>query len=135
MGNGFTYPSVEKVEEYNLLALALIKVKKADSHKVLSRHKIRSAIGESKAAEGDVYTKAAVLIRALVRAHAFASGNRRTAFITAKSFVLSNEGRFRIADDPHYAKVMRGIREDYYTLDEIKEWIQHGKIREFKRSV
>ncbi len=133
MGNSFTYPSVEKVEEYNLLALALIKVKKADSHKVLSSHKIQIAIKESAAAEGDVYAKAAVLIRALARAHAFASGNRRTAFITAKSFVLSNKGQFRIADDPHYAKVMRGIREDYYTLDEIREWIQHGKIREFKR--
>jgi len=133
MGNGIIYPSVEQIEAYNMLALMVIKVKKADSHRVLSRSKIRDAISECENAEGDIYLKAAVLTRALVQKHAFASGNRRTAFIAAKSFIIANDGIFRIPDDPHCAKAMQGIREDYYSIDEIMEWIKNGKIREFKR--
>ena len=41
--------------------------------------------------------------------------------------------KFGIKDDPHYAMVMLGIIENYYSKEEIKEWIQHGKIREFRR--
>lgn len=133
MGGGLVYPSIEEVEEFNLLALTVIKVKRADLHKVLSRSKIRAAIEECRNTDGDVYRKAAILISALVKAHAFASGNRRTAFIAAKSFVLANGGVFRIVDDPSYAKVLRGIREGYYAQEEIMEWIEHGKIREFER--
>ena len=32
-----------------------------------------------------------------------------------------------------YAKVMTGIREGYYSDDEIVGWLKNGKIREFKR--
>ncbi len=39
----------------------------------------------------------------------------------------------RIEDTLENARVMLGIREDYYTHEEIKEWIQHGKIKAFKR--
>ena len=63
----------------------------------------------------------------------FESGNRRTAFITTKEFILNNKAKLGIKDDPANAVVMRGIREGYYTADEIKEWIKNGKIREFKR--
>ena len=135
MEHDIAYPSVEKIVEFNLLALTLIKVKKADSHSVLSLSKIREAMKECQNAEGDIYKKATVLLKALVKKHAFASGNRRTAFIAAKFFVLSNGGSFRIVDDPHYARAMQGIREDYYSEEEITEWIKHGKIREFKRSL
>lgn len=40
---------------------------------------------------------------------------------------------FKIKDDPQQASVMRGIREGYYTEEEIKEWIKNGEIRAFKR--
>jgi prophage maintenance system killer protein len=133
MVNGPVYPSVEEIEEFNLLALTLIKVKKADAHKVLSRSKILAAIEVCKNKDGDVYWKATALLIALVGAHAFASGNRRTAFIAAKSFVSSNKGRFMIVDDPAHAKVMRGIRENYYSESEVMEWIKNGKIRGFRR--
>ena len=129
----FAYPSVEEIEEFNILVLSIIKVKKADKPQVLSSSKIREAIAECEDAEGNVYAKAAALMKGLVKKHAFASGNRRTAFVAAKSFVLANGGSFRIADDPAYARVMQGIREDYYTDAEIMEWIEHGKIREFAR--
>ncbi len=127
------YPSPDEVIEFNALALALIKAKKADQPKVLSVSKIAQAIEASKEQQGDLYDKAATLMQALVVNHAFASGNRRTAFITAKHFVLANKGRFRIPDAPAYARAMIGIREGYYTREEIKGWIQHGKIRAFRR--
>ena len=134
MESGIKYPSIEEVEEYNVLVLNLIRVKKADKPQVLSRSKIKEAIESCEKAEGGIYCNAAVLIRCLVRAHAFASGNRRTAFVVAKEFVTANGKEFRIKDDPDYAKVMRGIREGHYSDEEVLEWIKNGKIREFRRS-
>jgi prophage maintenance system killer protein len=72
-------------------------------------------------------------LEGLIKSHAFASGNRRTAFIITKHFIRKNKKVFRIKDDPKQAKVMTGIREDFYTHKEIKEWIKNGKIKAFKR--
>ncbi|MBI2659631.1 type II toxin-antitoxin system death-on-curing family toxin [Candidatus Woesearchaeota archaeon] len=104
------YPTPEKIIEYNLLVLNLIKVKKADSPKVLSRNKITEAIEECKKIKGDIYNKAACLMESLVQKHPFASGNRRTAFIVTKDFLISNKAKFNIKDDPKYARVMVGVR-------------------------
>ena len=30
-------------------------------------------------------------------------------------------------------RIMTGIGEGFYTKEELKEWIHHGKIKEFKR--
>jgi len=133
METRISYPAVGEIIEFNLLVLGVVRVKKADRHHVLSRQKIASAIGQCRSAEGGLHQKAAVLMRALVAAHAFASGNRRTAFVATKDFVLKNGGKFSIPDDPHYAGVMRGIRESGYSDDEIAEWIRNGKIRQHER--
>jgi death-on-curing family protein len=127
------YPSPERIVEYNILALELIKVRKADRPKVLNLPALRSVLDDCESAQGDVYDKAVVLLRGLVQKHPFASGNRRTAFIAAKDFLLRNNAKFGVKDDPGYARVMQGIRENFYSEDEIKEWIKHGKIREFTR--
>lgn len=127
------YPSVEQIIEYNVLAITLIRVKKADKAEVLSRGRIEYAIQECKALNGDIYDKAAFLLKSLIRMHAFASGNRRTAFIVTKEFLAENKAKFKIKDDPSQSRVMTGIREGYYGDEEIKEWIQNGTIREFKR--
>jgi death-on-curing family protein len=127
------YPTPEKLEEFNFLALELIKVKKADAAKVLSHTKLREIIEDSKIKEGDVYDRAIILLKGLVQKHPFASGNRRTAFIAAKDFITNNNWKFSIKDEPAYAKVMQGVREGYYNDEELKEWIKNGKIREFKR--
>jgi hypothetical protein len=118
------YPSIEKIIEYNIMVLHLIKVKKADKPEVRSRQKISEVIEECKTINGGIYDKATVLLKGLTQKHPFASGNRRTAF---------NSKKFRIQDNPKYARVMVGIREGYYLDTEIKEWIKNGKIREFKR--
>ena len=127
------YPSVERIIEYNMFILELIKVKKADASKVLSISKIREIIVECEKKEGDVYDKAVILLKGIVQKHPFASGNRRTAFIVAKDFVLINRYKFEIKDEPNYARVLLGVRERYYSDEEIKEWIKHGKIKPFKR--
>lgn len=127
------YPTLEKIIEYNLLILKLIKIKKGDTPKVLSKAKIIEIIFECEECEGDVYDKAILLLKGLIQKHPFASGNRRTAFIVVKDFLLTNHARFQIKDDSKYAKVMQGIRENFYTDEEIKEWIKNGEIREFKR--
>jgi death-on-curing family protein len=127
------YPTAEKIVEYNALALNLLKVKKADKPEVLSGRKIIEIVDSCRETKGDLYDKAVTLLKGLIQNHPFASGNRRTAFVVAKDFVLSNKGKFKIKDDPRYAKVMQGIREGYYNDEELKEWIKNGKIREFRR--
>lgn len=127
------YLSENKIIENNFLVLQLIKVKKADQSKVLSHSKIADIIKECKNKKGDVYDKAVILLKEIIRKHPFSSGNRRTAFITTKEFLLNNNHHFNINDDPFYAKVMLGIREDFYSDDELKHWIKNGKIRKFER--
>ncbi len=127
------YPTLEKIIEYNLLILEFVKLKNADQSKVLSINKILEVIQECKEKEGDIYDKAVILLRGLIRKHPFASGNRRTAFVITKDFILSNNYKFIIEDDPNLAKIMQGIREHYYLDEEIKEWLKNGKIRKFER--
>ena len=127
------YPTPEQIIEYNVLVLEFIKVKKADKPAVLSKSKITEVIRNCEDRDGDIYDKATSLIKGLIQKHPFASGNRRTAFITTKDFILMNNNRFGIRNDPQSAKVMQGIRENYYSDNEIKEWMKHGKIREFTR--
>ena len=127
------YPSEDLIIEYNALAITMFEVKKADKSEVLSRTKITNAIDKCKETEGDIYDKAAVLLKELTKAHAFASGNRRTAFITTIDFIKKNKGKIKIRDDPSNAKVLTGIREGFYTNNEIKEWVKDGEIKQFKR--
>jgi len=133
MEDNLTYPVRAQIIEYNIIALDVLKIKKADKAKVLSLQKIDEAIKECKEVQGDIYDKAIVLLTGLVKKHPFASGNRRTAFISVKDFLLQNRAKFGIKDNPINARVMLGIRESFYSKDEVKEWIQNGKIREFKR--
>jgi prophage maintenance system killer protein len=109
------------------------KAKKKDKPKILSRAKIDLVLSGCEELEGVVFDKAVFLLNGLVRAHAFESGNRQTAFLVMKYFLLLNNEETNISDDPSNARIMLGIREGYYSADEIKEWIKNGKIREFKR--
>ena len=134
MAENINYQTAEKIIEFNVLALIIIKAKKADSAEVLSKSKILMLLDECETKEGDIYDKALVLLKGIIQKHPFASGNRRTAFIVTKEFLIINQKEFNIEDDPIQARAMQGIRENYYTNNEIKEWIKNGKIREFKRS-
>ena len=59
--------------------------------------------------------------------------NKRTAFLTTKKFGLKNNGKFNMPDSTDNVRIMIGIREQYYSLKELRVWIEHGKIKEFRR--
>jgi death-on-curing family protein len=126
------YPTPEKVVEYNLLVLNLIKVKKGDKPELLSKQKLVDTLNSCKNLKGDIHDKAGHLLAGLIQKHPFASGNRRTAFIVTKDFLLQNKAKFRITDNPEHSKIMVGIREGFYTSEEIKEWIKNGNTKKSK---
>lgn len=127
------YLSAERIIELNIFAITIIKAKKADSAKVLSETKLRQVIDDYQKCQGDVYSKAVVLLKGIIQKHPFASGNRRTAFLAAKISLAENKARFGVKDDSASARVLQGIRESYYNDEEIRRWLQDGTIREFIR--
>ena len=127
------YPTENKIIEYNKFILQEIKVRKADQPKVLSREKLKEAINECKKKKGELYDKAASLLKSLIQKHPFASGNRRTAIASVEMFLEDNKLKLRIKNTKEQAEVLQGVRENFYTHKEIKDWLKNGKIREFKR--
>lgn len=127
------YPTVERIIELNAYVLLAIPAKKADRPQTLSRSKLLDIVHGAEKLEGDVYDKAVLLLQTLIKMHPFASGNRRTAFLVVVDFLSTNQAHIGVTNNPVEAKVSQGIREDYYTSEELKEWLQHGKIKPFKR--
>ena len=127
------YPTVDEIQYYNTIAIEMFRRTKQDQAKTISVSYIQKAIDKIKKNPGDLYDKAAQLLIELTRMHAFESGNKRTAFLSTKKFVLSNLGKFNIPDTINNVKIMIGIREDYYSQNELKEWIINGKIKKFER--
>jgi prophage maintenance system killer protein len=117
----------------NKLAINLFGMKKGDKYEVRSYIKLLCVENKYISAEGDFYDKATMLLCGLVRAHAFASANRRTALLAVITFAYLNYKKVYIPDNPSNSNILIGIREDYYVFSEIKEWIKSGKIKEFKR--
>lgn len=127
------YPTVEEIQYNNTIAIEMFRRSKHDQAKTISVAYIQKIIDTIKREPGDIYDKAATLLFELTRMHAFESGNKRTAFLTTKKFVITNGEGFNIPDTENNVKIMIGIRENYYTQKEIKEWIKYGKIKKFKR--
>ncbi len=130
---GIVYPTVDEIQYYNTIAIEMFRKSKSDQAKTISDSYIQKAIDKVKKNPGDIYDKAARLIIELTRIHAFESGNKRTAFLSTKKFVIKNEGKFNILDTINNVKIMIGIRENYYSQNEVKEWIMNGKIKKFER--
>ncbi len=124
------YPTVEELIETNKRVLREIRVKKADRHHVLSKASLEGALQRTKAERGDIYDKAAVLLTGLVSGRAFASGVRRTAYVATISFLRTNGEHPRVVHEP---RILTGIREGFYTLDEIKDWLRGNAVRKFAR--
>jgi len=131
--NKIIYPSVEKVIEINILVLNLIPVKKKDQPKVLNAESLRILIKGCISLDGDIHDKATFLLKEITKKHPFASGNRRTAFMVTKDFLEDNGYAFQIQNDPSQARILLGVREGFYSTEEIKEWLKHGKIKPFER--
>jgi death-on-curing family protein len=129
----FIYPTVEEIQYNNTIAIEMFRRSRQDQAKTISIAYIQKAIDSTKINPGNLFDKAARLLMELTRIHAFESGNKRTAFLTTKKFVLKNGEKFNIPDTVNNVKIMIGIRENYYNIKEIKEWIIHGKIKTFRR--
>ena len=127
------YPTTDEIIKLNKEILNRIRVKKADRHNVLSKWQIEGAIDSCKVQQGDIYDKGVCLIKGLTQRHSFDSGNRRTAFAVTRQFILDNNQKFDVENSGKQARVLQGIRERYYTDDEIKYWLRGNNIREFKR--
>jgi death on curing protein len=124
------YLTVDEIIEINKNVLREIRVKRADAHRVASRQKIEDVLRDVQEEEGDVYLKAAVLLIRLTKAHAFDSGNRRTAYASTKLFLEANGKTLNIEVEP---KVLTGIREGFYQTKEVVEWLKGHGIRPFVR--
>lgn len=116
-----------------MLVLQDIAVKKKDRPEVLRYSRIEDALNSCREAEGDVYEKAAALLIAIVQGHPFASGNRRTAFIAARSFLEQNGKQMLVVGEEKTVLALKGIREGFYTRAHISHWLRTGKIYGFKR--
>jgi prophage maintenance system killer protein len=127
------YPTIEEIQYNNTIAIEMFRRSIHDQAKTISVSFIQKVIDAVTSTSGDLYEKAALMLLELTRIHAFESGNKRPAFLSTKKFVITNGGKFRIPDKESNVKIMIGIRENYYTPKEIKEWIKYGKIKTFRR--
>ncbi len=125
------YPSVDDLVETNKRVLREVRVKKADQHKLLSRGVLENVLQRTGEEKGDVYEKAVTLLIGMLRTHPFASANRRTAYLATKGFLERNGEKTRVAHDP---EILQGIRQEFYTRDEIRTWLQGNEIKRFRRS-
>ncbi len=125
------YPTVEELIELNIMVLKELPVKRADKHEVRSKVALGQVLEEARNDAGDIYDKATVLLIGLVKKHPFASGTRRTAIAAAISFLRLNGEQVHAVQDP---KVLQGVREGFYTKEEIKSWLKGNEVRKFTRA-
>lgn len=85
-------------------------MKKADKPVVLNKPKLFEIVEECQNTQGDVYDKAVILLTGIIKKHPFASGNRRTAFLVMKDFLLDNNVRCGVPNNSENARVLLGIR-------------------------
>lgn len=122
------------IDEYNKFAITLFEVKKADQYKLMSLAKLQKIVKKhGDVSSDDIYESAMLLVKWLCRYHPFSSGNRRTALLAAIFFLLLNGEYAGFENDESNSDVLTGIREGYYTDDEIKVWVRTGEIRKFER--
>lgn len=75
----------------------------------------------------DIFIKAATLIQSIVKNHPFLDGNKRTAFVSAVSFLEINGYDFSIASKKAVAYLIRVANENL-TVDQISSWLKkHSK--------
>lgn len=127
------YVDIDNIIELNKAVIRNLPIKKADTHKVLGVKAIMDISNEYRSVEGDVWDKASYLLKELIKKHPFASGNRRTALSAAILFLESNGQKPNLRNHKELSKTLQGIREDYYSKSEIKDWLMRGEIREFNR--
>ena len=85
-------------------------------------------IEKVKAAEGDIYLKAGIMLSRLRRVRIVEDAHKRTAYTVTKTFLEVNDCRMTVTDPENVNKFMKDILK--YNVNEIVEWIRNGKIPE-----
>ncbi len=80
------YLSYEQIVDLNKAVLERFKVSKHDRHLVWYPQKLGKIVDDVESSEGDIYSKAALLLTELTNSHVFKSGNKRTAFSATVTF-------------------------------------------------
>jgi len=128
MKKKFIYPSKKSIIFTNEI-INIMSNRKADQHKLLQPDSfIDEIIKDTKETEGDVYDKAALLMYKLITTHGFASGNKRTGFITGLRFLRKNGGKIRAKTFKKADRIIKRIRQ--YNAKEIASWLRTGDIDE-----
>ena len=127
------YPTVELLILTNKRVMEETKVTKAEKHGLLTDKKtLGDIIKKVKETKGNIYNKAATLLMELTQKHPFESGNRRTAFLATINFLEVNKIEVKLNKDK-IENILQGIRERFYTLNDVSKWLQGEDMREFKR--
>lgn len=125
--------TLDIVLESNKFAITLFETKKGDKFDLVSFSKLNELLKDVESCEGDFYQKALIILKGLVKKHPFASGNRRTALVCVFYFAFINKKKIYILDESSQSRVLIGIREGYYSDEELLNWLKNGKIRNFER--
>ncbi|MNQ96330.1 Toxin Doc [compost metagenome] len=81
----------------------------------------QSPFGED--AYPSLFDKGAVLLESLVKNHCFHNGNKRTAYLVTKSFLLVNGWHLRI-ERMHAVEFVVDIAKGIYSLNAISEFLK-----------
>jgi death on curing protein len=126
-------PTAEQIVKLNLL----ICQKQGSQHQLYSLDKIESSIhsatypGSPPFVHGGVAKIAGALCFYLVQTHAFFDGNKRTAAITALTFVERNHLSLRFSVTPEvndFARVVEECGFGLLTIDALKTWFENHKV-------
>ncbi len=125
--------TVDEVIWMNRFVLEKFPAKRADQHEVLNYTGLQELIQSIRHSRKHFYAKTTLLLIGLVQGHFFASGNRRTALQAVGTFATLNRRKVYIWRIRFIRQVLIGIRERYYSDEEIKMWVKQGDIRPFNR--
>ena len=73
----------------------------------------------------DVFALAAAYIMGLARNHAFADGNKRTAYVTAKLFLRLNGYQFKPRKD-HAVIILESVADGRFPEPRLADWIKEN---------
>jgi len=76
--------------------------------------------------DGDIYKKAALMLVMLTRSRIWSDGQKRTAYITTKTFVEKNDGMLDEDDLIIVDKFLRNLTFKY-SHDQVEKWIRNGQ--------
>ena len=83
-------------------------------------------LADSREYEGDIYEKAAFLLRRLIVDHVFRDGQHRTAFVVAVDFLRKNDGSIYHGDYQKARSFLKSIQA--YDVEQIARWIRYGDL-------